>query len=185
MGIVEKSLETQLASLQERADKSLDELFAILEETGLEKHGELRDHLEETLGMSHEDADTLVHVYRQRGADAPRTVEGELARVYAGREDLRRIHDRIMERLEDLGDFEVSAKQSYMSLRRREQFATLGPADGAEVEVGLDFDHTDPPERLHAGEPGGTCRWTVRISDLGEVDDELVGWIRQAYEEAG
>ena len=185
MGIVEKSLETQLANLQERAGKSLDELFAVLEETGLEKHGELRDHLKETLGMGHGDADTLVHVYRQRGDDAPRTVEGELARIYSGKEKLREIHDRIMERLEDLGDFEISAKKSYMSLRRRKQFAKVGPATRSEVEVGLDFEHTDPPERLEAEKPGSMCRWRIRISDPDEVDDELIGWIRQAYEEAG
>lgn len=79
MGIVEKALETQLANIQERTEKTLDELFGIMEETGLEKHGQLRDHLKEESGMGHGDTDTVVQVYRQRGGDAPRTVEGELA----------------------------------------------------------------------------------------------------------
>lgn len=185
MGIVEKALETQLANIQERTEKSLDELFGILEDSGLAKHGQLRDHLKEELGMGHGDADTVVHVYRQRGDDAPRTVEGELARIYSGKEALRPIHDAIMERLEDLGDFEVSAKKSYVSLRRRKQFAMVGPATRSQVEIGLDFDHADPPERLRPEKAGRMCRYKVRISDVDEVDEELIGWMRQAWESAG
>lgn len=185
MGIVEKTLETQLANIQERTGKPLDELFRILEESGLEKHGRLRDHLKKELGMGHGDANTVVHVYRQRGDDAPRTVEGELARIYSGKESLRPIHDAIMERVESLGDFEVSAKKSYVSLRRKKQFAMVGPATRSQVEIGLDFEHADPPERLRPEKDGRMCRYKVRISDVEEVDDELVGWMRDAYESAG
>lgn len=184
MGIVEKALETQLANIQERTEKTLDELFGILETSGLETHDQLRDHLQEESGMGHGDADTVVHVYRQRGDDAPRTVEGELARIYSGNEHLRPIHDAIMERLEDFDDFEVSAKKSYVSLRRRKQFAMVGPATRSQVEIGLDFDHADPPERLRPEKAGGMCRYKVRISDVDEVDEELIGWMRDAYESA-
>jgi len=29
------------------------------------------------------------------------------------------------------------------------------------------------------------CNYKVRVSSAGEVDAELVGWIRQAYDSAG
>lgn len=185
MGIVEKALETQLANIQERTGKPLDELFRILADSDLEKHGQLRDLLKEELGMGHGDANTVVHVYRQRGDDAPKTVEGELSRIYSGKEDLRPIHDAIMEHVDAFGDFEVSAKKSYVSLRRKKQFAMVGPATRSQVEIGLTFDHADPPERLRPEKPGRMCRYKVRISDVDEVDDELIGWMRDAYEEAG
>jgi hypothetical protein len=29
------------------------------------------------------------------------------------------------------------------------------------------------------------CQYKVRLSSVGEVDDELIGWIRTAYDSAG
>ena len=185
MGIVEKSLESQLANIQARAGKSLDELFGLLEGSGLEKHGQLRDFLKEEVGLGHGDANTLVHTFRQRGADAPKTLEGELDRIYSGdRATLRRIHDAIMDRVEELGDFEASAKKAYVSLRRSKQFATVGPATKTQVEIGLVGD-LDAGGRLQEEKPGRMCRYKVRISDPDEVDEELLGWIRTSFESAG
>lgn len=33
--------------------------------------------------------------------------------------------------------------------------------------------------------PGGMCRYKVRLGSPDEVDAELVGWIRAAYDAAG
>ncbi|MDX1647816.1 MAG: DUF5655 domain-containing protein [Longimicrobiales bacterium] len=179
-------MESKLARIQERAGKTLDELLQMLKESGRDQHGDLRGLLEEELGMASDDAETVVHVYRQRGEDAPRTLEGDLARIYSGeRKKLRPIHDAIMSRLGDFGDFEISPKDSYVSLRRARPFATVGPATEALVEVGLDFEHADPPERLRREQPNEGAPFTIRISDAEEVDDELIEWMRQAYEHAG
>jgi hypothetical protein len=32
--------------------------------------------------------------------------------------------------------------------------------------------------------PGGMCQYKVRLSDAREVDPQLVGWIKQAYDSA-
>ncbi|MDX1495603.1 MAG: DUF5655 domain-containing protein [Longimicrobiales bacterium] len=185
MDIVEKSLESQLANIQERTGRSMDELFAILEESGLEKHGQLRDLLKRELGMGHGDANTVVHTFRQQGDDAPRTVEGELDRIYSGdRAVLRAIHDRIMERIQDFGPFDVSAKKAYVSLRRKKQFATVGPATKTQVEIGL-IGELEPGGRLQEQKPGRMTTYKVRVSNPDEVDDELIDWMRHAFESAG
>lgn len=185
MTSLETSLEKRLARIQERSDTSLDEAFRILGASDLEGRDGLRDLLEERTGMDRDDAETLVHVFRQRGEDAPRTLEGELDRIYSGeRRELRRIHDIILERLERLGDFEVSAKKAYVSLRRQRRFATVGPVRKTHVEVGLDAEALEPGERLRRDGLGGS-RYSVRISDPEEVDDELLEWVRIAFESAG
>jgi hypothetical protein len=38
--------------------------------------------------------------------------------------------------------------------------------------------------RLVEQKPGGMCQYKVRVADAREVDDQLVGWIRTAYESA-
>ena len=186
MGIVEKSLESQLANIQERTGRTLDELFARLEAAEPRGFEELRDLLMEETGMERGDAETVAFAHRQRGTDAPKTVNGELARIYSGdREELRRVHDALMERIGDLGDFEVSPREGYVGLRRKKQFATVGPAGVKELEITMEFDHADPPERHRPSEEDGSGRHSVRISDVDEVDEELIAWMREAYERAG
>ena len=62
-----------------------------------------------------------------------------------------------MAAIRGLGDFEVAPKKAYVSLRRKKQFATIGPATKIRVEVGL---------------------------NMKEVDVDLIGWIRRAWEAA-
>ena len=40
-------------------------------------------------------------------------------------------------------------------------------------------------ERLVAEKPGGMCQYKVKLTSASEVDGELLGWIRQAYDAAG
>ena len=208
MSVVDNALETQLRNLQTRAGKSLDELFGILRASGLAKHGELRDLLKRELGMGHGDANTLVHVYRQReetGKPAPASAASSAARsavtpsagaapdteavldgIYAGKKEaLRPIHDAVMKEVRKFGDFEIAPKKNYLSLRRKKQFAMVGPPTNSRVEVGLNMKGVDATDRLLANPPGGMCQYTVRLTDPSEVDAELLGWIRQAFDAAG
>jgi hypothetical protein len=36
-----------------------------------------------------------------------------------------------------------------------------------------------------AEKPGGMCQFKVKVTGTHEVDAELVGWLRQAYDAAG
>ena len=54
-------LARQLANIEARTGRSLDQLVALVTQSGLTKHGELREMLQSTLGLGHGDANTLVH----------------------------------------------------------------------------------------------------------------------------
>jgi hypothetical protein len=53
------------------------------------------------------------------------------------------------------------------------------------VEVGLNMKGVPATPRLLAVPSGGMCQYKVRLADAGEVDEELVSWVRRAYEAAG
>ncbi len=57
----------------------------------------------------------------------------------------------------------------------------MGPAAG-QLEVSLNLPGTEPTERLTA--ISGMATHRVRIADASGLDDELVGWLREAYERA-
>jgi hypothetical protein len=125
MADLDKALQTQIANLQSRSGKSLDELFGLLKASGLDKHGQLRDYLKTDLGMGAGDANTVVHLFLNPDAMTPKggdEATAALEVIYTGpKAGLRPLHDAVL-----------------------------------------------------AG-----------IGNFGEVDDELLGWIRTAFDQAG
>ena len=191
MSSTEKALETQLNNIQTRTGKTLDQLYAIIRKSGLTKHGEIRDMLKTDLGMGHGDANTLVHFYFKSDGESAAKAKGAstddvISEIYSGaKADLQRIHERLMTAINKFGPFEIAPKKGYISLRRKKQFAMIGPATKTRVEVGLNMKGVKGTERLLEMKPGGMCQYKVNVTDAKEVDQELVGWIRQAYDSAG
>jgi len=188
---MDKAIASQLANIEKRTGKSLDALAAVIRGSGLSRHGEIRDMLKRDLDMGHGDANLLVHhVLRSDGVSAAEAsgagLEDVVTGFYSGpKAHLRPIHDALMARIREFGPFELVPKKTYVSLRRKKQFAMIGPATNTRVEVGLNMKGETPTSRLLAMPPGGMCQYQVRLTSPGEVDDEVVVWIRRAYEGAG
>jgi predicted transport protein len=185
---LDKAVATQLANIERRTGKSLAQLTAIVKGSGLTKHGELVAMLKDKLGMGHGDANTLVHTVRK--ADEPQagtaTPADILDALYVGpKAALRPIHDRLLQGLRKFGEFEEAPKKTYVSYRRKKQFAMIGPATNTRVEVGLNIKSLPASARLEALPAGQMCNFKVKLTDVTQVDAELLGWIRAAYDAAG
>ena len=190
MSVVDRTLQTQLRNIESRTGQSLAELTAYVDASGLTKHGQIRDMLKQTLGLGYGDANTLTHyVLTARvpaGAEQAATPDAAIAALYSGtKADLRPIHDELMAEIEAFGAFEVAPRKTYVSLRRRKQFAMIGPATRSQVEVGLNAKSLPPNSRLTEQPTGRMCRYKTRLASPKEVDEEVITWIRQAYDEAG
>jgi Domain of unknown function (DUF5655) len=72
-----------------------------------------------------------------------------------------------------------------VSLRRKKQCAMIGPATKTRVEVGINVRGLKPSARLIEIPAGGMCQYKVNIAASGEVDRELIAWIKQAHDNAG
>ena len=90
-----------------------------------------------------------------------------------------------MARVRGFGAFEEAPKKTYVSLRRKKQFAMVGPATKDSVEIGLNAKDLPAHPRLKVQPPGGMCQATTRITSAADVDDMLAGWLQQAYDSAG
>jgi hypothetical protein len=191
MSNVDKAFETQLKNIQAKTGKTLDQLGAILRKSGLTKHGELRDFAKRELGLGHGDANTLVHTcLKSDGASAASakgaSTDDVLAEIYAGpKAGLRPIHDAFMAAIGKFGAFEIAPKKGYVSLRRKKQFAMVGPGTKARVDVGINMKGVKGTDRLVELPPGGMCQYRVAVTDPKEVDKELLGWVKQAFDSAG
>jgi hypothetical protein len=54
------------------------------------------------------------------------------------REDFAR-SEKIMQQVSGFGEFEIAPKKGFVSLRRKKQFAMLGPATNTRFELGLNI----------------------------------------------
>ena len=188
---IDKAIATQLANIEKRTGKTLAQLTKIVKTSGLTKHGELVAMLKNDLGMGHGDANTLVHHALKSDGTSAAAAAGKgsaevLDDIYTGaKAPLRPIHDALMAAIETFGPFEIAPKKGYVSLRGKKQFAMIGPATNTQVEIGLNMKGVKGTSRLIEQKPGGMCQYKVRVGDRKDVDKELLGWIRQAYDGLG
>lgn len=186
MNSVDKAFETQLSNIQKKTNKSLDELFILIKSSGFEKHGEIRDYLKNEFDLGFGDANTLAHVFKKAQeppAESSDSFTNKVDEIYSGsREPLRPLHDAVMQAFAQLGDFEISPKKTYLSLRRKKQFAMVGPGTKGRLEIGINMKDTPGTERLVEQPPGGMCQYKVWLTNVHEINDELLDWIKIAYD---
>lgn len=188
---MDQAMATQLANIEKRTGKSLDALAKIVKSSGLARHAEIRDMLKRDLGMGHGDANTLVHHVLQSDGASAAAAAGKsgtdvLDEIYTGpKAILRPIHDRLMKAITPFGELEIAPKKGYVSLRRKKQFAMIGPGTNTRVDVGLNMKDVPATGRLEGQPAGGMCQYKVKVTDPGQVDAELIAWIRRAYDSAG
>ena len=94
---------------------------------------------------------------------------------------MRPVYDRLVEVAVTLGaDVEVAPKKTCVSLRRTKQFAVLTPSTRTRLDLGLVLKGVQPEGRLLA--MSGMCTHKIALASVDEVDDEVLRWLREAYE---
>ena len=190
MSTLDKARETQLKNIEAKTSRTLAQLRAHIEKSGLAKHGEIRAMLMRDFELSYGDANALAHYALasdgQSAAEASgATTDDVLSSIYAGpKAALRPIHDKLMSAINKFGEFEVVPKKGYVSLRCKKQFAMIGPATSTRVELGLNMKGDAADARLIIQPKGSMCNFIVKLTDANEVDKALIGWIKQAYDQA-
>lgn len=186
----------QLRNIQTKTGKTIAELHALLDGTGLAKHGEKRTWLIDNLGLGYGDANAVVGAQGKdlSGLDgaapaappAAADAGDPLDAIYTGaKAHLRTVHDAVIAAVDRLGDYEQAPKKAYVSLRRKKQFAMVGPATKDLVEIGLNVKDLPGSDRLKAMPAGSMCAYTLRIGSAKDVDAELKRWLKAAYDAAG
>jgi hypothetical protein len=191
MSSLDQAYATQLSNIQKKTGKSLDELIQLIQSSGLSKHAEIRSMLIEKLGLGYGDATMLTHFVQKTDAQSAIKEKGISAdeaidEIYTGpKASLRPIHEKLMQAINQLGEFEIAPKKGYISLRRKRQFAMLGPATNTRFELGLNIKNLEADERLLEQPSGSMCNYKVRLTEADQVDESILDWVRRSFEAAG
>lgn len=189
MSSLDKAVQTQLDNIQKKTGKSLTQLTAFVKKSGLSKHGEIRNLLKEKLGLGHGDANLVALIaLKSDGASLAKgkSMDAVLDGIYTGaKAGFRPIHEKLMKHINKFGEFEIAPKKGYVSLRRKKQFAMIGPKTNTRFEVGINAKDFKKHKRLLEQPKGSMCNYIVNLTDAKEVDAELIAWLKSAYENAG
>ncbi|MDM7859584.1 DUF4287 domain-containing protein [Alteromonas sp. ASW11-36] len=188
MASPEQQLQTMLKNLPEKTGKTLAQWLTLLADSGLDKHGKVVSLLKQQHQVSHGFANLIAHQFLNREeTDKPDLVSAQYAN---GKEALKPIYTALTKLLTTLGDdVEFAPKKAYVSVRRKKQFAIIQASTKTRVDLGLnlkDLTTVTQTDRLElSGSFNTMVSHRVRLSSPEQVDDEVVGWLKHAYQQAG
>lgn len=185
----DQATRTQISNIEKKTGRSLAELAAAIGATGKTKHGEIRNWLIATFGLGAGDANTLAHIVGGTdgaSAAAGKDMEAILAEIYSGKKAHQRpIHDALMAVISGYGEFEIAPKKGYLSLRRKKQFAMLGPKTNDRFELGVNLRDDVGSAKVVAQKPGGMCNYAISLTSPSELDEEVKQVLQRAFVAAG
>ena len=169
--------------LLEKTGEPLDHWIKVVQQTGLEKHKAIMDYLKQEHGFTHGFANFVA--LKSRKSDAGSMDAGELLEnQYKGKEDLKPILDSLLQEIEKFGnDITQTPKKDSLSLIRKRQFALIKPATKTRIDLGLKLKGKPTGGRLENSGPfGSMCTHRVQLTNTEHVDEEVISWLREAYE---
>ena len=185
---MDDATKTMIANLEAKTGTAMAEWVRRVAASGKARHGEVVAWLKAEHGLTHGYANLVAHTAKGTAAATSGQGEDELvAAQYAGtKAGLKPIHDRLVAAVGGFGaDVEFAPKKAYVSLRRSKQFGLIQPSTASRMDVGITLKGVPPTDRLEAaGSWNSMVTHRVRLASPDEVDGELIGWLRQAYEKA-
>lgn len=182
----EQMRDSMINNMPKNTGKSLDQWLVICQSSSATKHGELVKWLKAEQGLTHGFANLIAHV-KMNGPIVDDNGDDLLAAQYVGaKSELRPVYDALIAAVNGFeGDFEVAPKKAYVSLRRQKQFAIIQPSTKTRLDIGLNLKGEAITNRLEAsGSFNSMCSHRVRLVNVEDVDDELLAWIKAAFDKA-
>jgi len=171
--------------LLEKTGKPLEHWIKVVKKSKIEKHKAIIDFLKAEHEFTYGFANFVSMKARQ--ADAGSIDDTDLLEdQYNGKENLRPIYDKLLLEINKLGnDIKVVPKKAAVSFIRKHQFTLIKPATKKRIDLGLKLKDKDIGTRLEASGPFGTmCTHRVQITSIDDVDSDLMGWIKEAYDKS-
>jgi len=179
--------DTVIKNLKEKYGKSLEEWIDIVKKTGIQKHGEIIKFLKTEHGFTYGFANLVALKTRGTDSASAESSDSLVNDQYKGKETLYPMYIKLIEEVKKFGnDVEIAPKRAYVSLRRKKQFALVQPSTKTRLDVGINLKGFDTTDRLEAsGSFNAMCSHRVRMAEVEDINNELIAWLRKAFENAG
>ncbi len=180
--------DNMIKNLEEKYGKSLREWITIVNKSNLEKHKEIVNYLKSEYGFTYGYANLIAHKSLKSDAGSAASADDLVEQQYSnGKENLKPIYDELITFIKGFGDdVELAPKKAYVSIRRKKQFAIIQPSTKTRLDIGLNLQGKAPMGRLEeSGSFNAMCSHRIRLADKNELDEEIINWLKEAYQNAG
>lgn len=184
---MEQAEKTMVENLHKHTGKTLDQWITLVQQENFEKHGQILKFLKEQHGFTHGFANFVALKARAADAGSVEDKDELIEKQYQGKEHLRPLYDRLVAEIKGFGDdVEIAPKNAYVSLRRKKQFAILQPATKTRFEIGLNLKGEPSQGKLEAiTAANAMCSHKINLGNEADIDQEIINWLKVAYERAG
>src|SRR3954471_12571979 len=176
-------------SMTERTGRTLEQWVELVQGSGVDPldQNAVRRWLKDVHGVRQNSqwaiADAAARAAGWQRPSVEQYVDGQYTGAKAA---LRPVFDAVRAAAEALGDdVTLEGRGTYTPFVRRRQFAAAAAATASRLDLGLRF--VDPPasDRLQPAKAPGQATHRVALTSVDDVDDELRGLLRAAYEQNG
>ncbi|WP_297794308.1 DUF4287 domain-containing protein [uncultured Eudoraea sp.] len=176
---MDKALQTMIENMPDKTGKSLNEWKSLLKQKSFTKHSEAVNFLKKEHQVTHGFANTIVTLSKEENTMPADLVHNQ----YKGKENLIPIYNKLLALVESLGkDVTITPKKTSVSVIRKRQFALIKPSTKTRIDLGLKIKDKPTTDRLKNSGPFGTmCTHRVQLTEVAQVDNELKGWLQEAY----
>jgi hypothetical protein len=180
--MMDKALQTMINNIPEKTGKDLNQWIKILKEQNFTKHSLAVNFLKDEHGVTHGFANTIVSLSK----DSNGSSEDLVFNQYIGKESLMPIYTKLISIVEKFGtDVVITPKKSSVSIIRKNQFALIKPATKKRIDLGLKLKNVEVQGRLENSGPfGAMCTHRIQLSTESGIDDEVIGWLSEAYDKS-
>jgi len=182
---LDKATQTMIDNLHKNTGKTLEQWIEIVKRENFIKHGEIIKFLKEQHNLTHGFANLIAHKAKGSDAGSANNQDDLISKQYQGKEHYKPLYNKLMSEIQKFGkDIEVAPKNTYVSLRRKKQFAILNPVTKTRFEIGINLKGQEPTGKLESEKPNSMCSHKINLSDLKDIDKEVIDWIKTAYNNA-
>ncbi len=184
---MDKGTQTMIDNLQKNTGKTLEQWIEIVNNQEILKHGEIIKFLKEQHSLTHGFANLIAHKAKGTDAGSASNEDDLITKQYQGKENLKPLYDKLMGEIQKFGkDLEIAPKNAYVSLRRKKQFAILQPATKTRFEIGINLKGEAQTGKLEAiNSANAMCSHKINLTDIKDIDAEVIQWLKTAYDKAG
>jgi predicted transport protein len=184
------SFQAYLDNIKKKTGKSAADFYALAKRKGILKPGfkasDVIAWLGTEYGLGRGHAMAIYAVLSSK--DEPRLTTGErIAKHFSGRRSIwRAAYDRLLAKVKKFGDdVAVRPTDSYVSFVRGGKKFAIVQITADRFDVGIKLRSLKTNKRVSlAGTWNAMVTHRVRVDDAKELDAELIGWLRAAYDKA-
>ena len=183
---MDKSLHAMISNLEKKTGKKFEIWVQLVKSSGHIKHGDMLDFLMSGHGLTHGYANLIAMKAREKESGFAAPAETLVSKHYLGKELLYSMYEMLIAAVSKFGNDEaISPKKTYVSLRRKKQFALVQPSTVTRMDIGINLKDTPFSDRLEKpGSFNSMCSHRVRIAKIDQIDQGLLDWIKAAYDQA-